>query len=91
MRFFKKRHRAVKNWHSRAMVIVLSRTRVTFENSTYSASALTNDVTDDELLDQGTPVKILNATEAPGQNPLSNARDENDLSPIDVQVEKNEN
>jgi hypothetical protein len=33
MRFFKKKNRAVKRWHSRAMVIDLSRTRVTFLTS----------------------------------------------------------
>jgi hypothetical protein len=33
MRFFKKRNRAVKKWHSRAMVIDVSKTRVTFIRS----------------------------------------------------------
>jgi hypothetical protein len=33
MRFFKKKNQAAKRWHSRAMVIDLSKTRVTFTTS----------------------------------------------------------
>jgi len=34
MKFFTKKNRAVKKWHSRAMVIDVSKTRITFINST---------------------------------------------------------
>jgi hypothetical protein len=33
MRFFTRKSKAVKNWHSRAMIIDLSKTKVTFINT----------------------------------------------------------
>jgi hypothetical protein len=44
MKFFTKKSRAVKNWHSRAMVIDLSKTRVTF---------LTSEILDEKISPQG--------------------------------------
>ena len=47
MKFFTKKNRAAKKWHSRAMIIDVSKTRITFINST--------EFSDSQELSSGSP------------------------------------
>ncbi len=60
MKFFTKRNKAVKKWRSRAMIIDVSKTRVTFSRSTDELVDLEAD--DDSMfsVDESSPTSTAN-------------------------------